>query len=251
MSKNPAFGHDNAALTGHDSEQGTLYVCGTPIGNLKDTSFRLIEVLNQVDLIICEDTRRTLKLLTHYEIRKPLLSFHEHVEKQRTDMVISELSEGKKVALVSDAGMPVISDPGAYLVNKARQQGFGVESVPGPSAVTTALALSGFYSSQFIFAGFPPRKPSKRRRFFQEWIKPQVPTVFFESPYRIVKFLEDLVAVFPSIQVSLCHEMTKLHEGVITGKASDVYQELKNKEIKGEWVVVAYLDSGCNQEEAD
>lgn len=232
-------------------QEGTLYICGTPIGNLNDTSFRLLEVLNQVDLIVCEDTRRTSKLLAHYEIKKPLVAFHEHVEEQRTGMVLSELSKGKSVALVSDAGMPLVSDPGAYLVKEARENGFNIAAVPGPSAVTTALALSGFYSSQFIFAGFPPRKSKKRQQFFLEWIKPYVPVVFFESPYRLVKFLADLEAVFPSIQVSLCHEMTKIHEGVIVGLVGDILEKIKGTKIKGEWVVVAYLDSLPNQKEAD
>ncbi|HHY17789.1 MAG TPA: 16S rRNA (cytidine(1402)-2'-O)-methyltransferase [Firmicutes bacterium] len=233
-----------------DTGKGLLYVCGTPIGNLKDVSFRLLEVLNQVDLIICEDTRRTMKLLSHYGIKKRLVAFHEHIEKERTGFVLDELSKGKTVAMVSDAGMPLISDPGAYLIRAAREHGLEVVSVPGPSAVTTALALSGFYSSQFIFAGFPPRKPGKRQDFFTQWIRPDVPVVFFESPYRLLKCLGDLIKVFPTIQVSLCHEMTKIHESVIIGPAQDVYEQMKDRRIQGEWVIVAYLQSQLNSEEA-
>ena len=220
--------------------QGVLYICGTPIGNLKDASFRLIETLSQMDLILCEDTRRTAKLLAHYEIKKPLLSFHEHVEQKRTSQVIDELLQGKQIALVSDAGMPSISDPGAYLIQEARKNGIKLLSVPGPSAVTTALALSGYYASQFLFAGFPPRKPKKRQDYFAEWVKPGVPTVFFESPFRVVKFLGDLAKVLPGSQVCLCKEMTKVFEEVIEGPVQEVLEQIKDDVIKGEWVIVVY-----------
>ena len=170
-----------AAVNDKFQAEGVLYICGTPIGNLDDVSFRLIQVLKQVDLIVCEDTRRTRKLLARYDISKPLLAFHEHVERQRTGTVLERLSQGKSVALVSDAGMPLISDPGAYLVTQARESGFKVVVVPGPSAVTAALALVGFPSSRFIFAGFPPRK-SEEAGIFIRWIKPQVPAVFLSRP---------------------------------------------------------------------
>ena len=221
-------------------ESGTLYVCGTPIGNLKDASFRLIEVLGEVDVIVCEDTRRTVKLVSYYNIKKPLVSFDEHVEKQRTEKVLQDLAEGKSVALVSDAGMPLISDPCAFLVSATREQGFNVVAVPGPSAITTALSISGFYSSQFVFAGFPPRKPRKRKDFFLKWIQPQVPIVFFESPYRVLQSLEDLMEVFPDVQVSLCHEMTKIYESVLVGPIKEIHETLKDSKIQGEWVIVAY-----------
>ncbi|MGI6620989.1 MAG: 16S rRNA (cytidine(1402)-2'-O)-methyltransferase [Bacillota bacterium] len=239
-----------AAVNDKFQAEGVLYICGTPIGNLDDVSFRLIQVLKQVDLIVCEDTRRTRKLLARYDISKPLLAFHEHVERQRTGTVLERLSQGKSVALVSDAGMPLISDPGAYLVTQARESGFKVVVVPGPSAVTAALALVGFPSSRFIFAGFPPRKSKKRQEFFIRWIKPQVPAVFFESPHRLVKALHDLMAAFPSVQVGLCHEMTKAYESAIVGPIKDVYENLKDSDVKGEWVVVAYLESPEDPEEA-
>lgn len=237
------------SVDNNPGQEGVLYICGTPIGNLDDVSFRLVEVLNQVDLIVCEDTRRTRKLLARYDIKKPLLAFYEHVEQQRTETVLQEMSRGKSVALVSDAGMPLISDPGAHLVQQARENGFSIAVVPGPSAVTAALALVGFCSSQFIFAGFPPRKSRKRQEFLREWIKPRVPVVFFESPYRLVKTLDDLREVFPSVQVGLCHEMTKAYESVIVGPVSDICEKLDGMAIKGEWVVVAYLESPENQEE--
>ena len=223
-------------------EPGTLYVCGTPIGNLKDASFRLIEVLGEVDVIVCEDTRRTVKLLSYYNIKKPLVSFHEHIEKQRTENILQDLADGKSIALVSDAGMPLISDPGAFLVSAARNQGFNVVAVPGPSAITTALSISGFYSSRFVFAGFPPRKSRKRKDFFLKWIQPQVPAVFFESPYRVIQSLEDLMEVFPDVQVSLCHEMTKIYESVLVGPVKEVYETIRDSKIQGEWVIVAYRE---------
>lgn len=232
-----ALGDSNASL-----EKGALYICGTPIGNLGDASFRLIEVLNQVDLILCEDTRRTKRLLSSYKISRPLVAFHEHVEKFRSKTVLEQLSEGKSIALVSDAGMPVVSDPGSYLVKQVREEGFPIIVIPGPSAVTTALALTGFRSARFLFAGFPPRKRGRRQEFFREWIRPHVPTVFFESPYRLVRFLTDLRVVFPTIKVSLCHEMTKLHESIIVGPIDEVLKKVAAMQIKGEWVVVAYLE---------
>jgi len=228
---------------------GTLYLCGTPIGNLDDVSMRLIGVLKQVDLVACEDTRRTLKLLSYFGIKKPLLSLHQHVERKRTDMVISALSQGKSVAFVSDAGMPVISDPGAYLVRTAREKGFPMILIPGPSAVTSALTLSGFLVDKFIFAGFPPRKAKQRQKFFLDWIRPKVPVVFFEAPHRLVKSLSDLMQVFPDIEVCLCHEMTKVHESTVAGSIAQVYSEVKDSSPQGEWVIVALLREGKEKEQ--
>jgi 16S rRNA (cytidine1402-2'-O)-methyltransferase len=230
--------------------RGTLYVCGTPIGNLKDTTFRLLEVLKEVDAVFCEDTRRTLKLLAHFDIRKPLISLHQHVERERTVRVLDFLRQGKSVAIVSDAGMPAISDPGAYVVNAARDDGHRILVVPGPSSVSGALAVSGFPADRFVFAGFPPRKPKERRRFFLEWVRPGVTAVFFESPFRVKKALADLSTVFPDCNVRLCHEMTKIHESVIAGTVSEVLIDLKEETLQGEWVVVVRLDPGSDQEDA-
>ncbi len=226
----------------HDVQRpfGTLYICGTPIGNLKDVTHRLIEVLNAADVIACEDTRRTRKLLSHFRISRPVISVHQHVERERTGGVIDLLSEGKSVAFVSDAGMPVVSDPGAYLVRTVREQGYKIELIPGPSSVSGALALSGFSGDRFVFGGFLPRKPKERRDFFVRWVWPGVAAVFFESPYRVKKSLEDLAKVFPMCEVSLCHEMTKMHESVIWGKVGEVVAGLKGDKLQGEWVIVAY-----------
>ncbi len=225
-------------MTAEDDSAGTLYVCGTPIGNLKDTTFRLLEVLNAVDAVACEDTRRTLKLLTHFEIKKPVISLHQHVERERSSRVLDMLRLGKSVAFVSDAGMPVISDPGAYLVQAARDDGHRVVLVPGPSSVSGALALSGFSGDRFVFGGFPPKKPKHRRQFFLEWLKIGVTAVFFESPFRVKKSLSDLAQLYPAAEVRLCHEMTKIHEGVMAGTVSEVLANLGERTLQGEWVIV-------------
>lgn len=229
-------------MTTTRNSAGTLYVCGTPIGNLKDVTLRLLEVLGAVDAVACEDTRRTLKLLTHFEIKKPVISLHQHVERERAARILDVLRQGKSVAFVSDAGMPVISDPGAYLVQAARDDGHRVLLVPGPSSVSGALALSGFPADRFIFGGFPPRKPKDRQRFFREWIKPGITSVFFESPFRVKKALSDLAAVYPDALVRLCHEMTKIHESVVAGSAGEVLATLEKQALQGEWVIVVRVE---------
>ncbi len=217
---------------------GTLYVCGTPIGNLKDATFRLVEILGEVDAIACEDTRRAGKLLSHYGIRKPLLSLYRQVEGSRTAKVLALLEAGKSVAYVSDAGMPAISDPGAYLVKEARARGIKVSLVPGPCSVSGALALSGFPADRFVFGGFPPRRSRKRIAFFEEWVSKGVTAVFFESPHRLKDAVADLAEAVPSCSLCLCHEMTKIHEGCMSGAVQDVARGLETTRILGEWVLI-------------
>ncbi len=217
---------------------GTLYLCGTPIGNLNDVTYRLVETLKAVDVVACEDTRRTKKLLSHFGISKPLISIHQHVERLRAGAVIELLSCGKSVAFASDAGMPTISDPGACLVRAVRESGLPIELVPGPSSVSGALALSGFCGDRFVFGGFPPRKPKGRREFFARWVWPGTTAVFFESPHRVRKSLGDLCRVFPGCEVSLCHEMTKIHESVTSGTVEEVFGALEGMVLRGEWVIV-------------
>ncbi|HHX28998.1 MAG: 16S rRNA (cytidine(1402)-2'-O)-methyltransferase [Bacillota bacterium] len=221
-----------------DDLRGVFYVCGTPIGNLKDATFRLIETLAAADLVACEDTRRTLKLLSHYGLKKPVVSIYKHVERGRVEVVLDALSRGKSVVYVSDAGMPSVSDPGARLVEAVREAGFDVRVVPGPSAVTSALSLSGFPGDKFVFGGFIPRKSSQRQSFFQEWVRPGITTVFFESPHRLAKSISDLALVFPDAEVCLCHEMTKVHESVLAGTAAQLAERLPNEKVLGEWVAV-------------
>jgi 16S rRNA (cytidine1402-2'-O)-methyltransferase len=230
------------------NDRGTFYVCGTPIGNLKDATFRLVETLTAADLVACEDTRRTLKLLSHFNLHKTVISIYKHVERSRLERILEALSQGKSVVYVSDAGMPCISDPGAYLVREVRQAGFSVVVIPGPSSVSAALTLSGFPADKFVFGGFVPRKGSQRRTFYSEWVKPEVTAAFFESPHRLAKSMADLAAIHPNASVCLCHEMTKVHESVLTGNASEIAERLSGERVLGEWVVVVYLQK--NQEEA-
>ncbi len=231
-------------MTSSERSPGVLYLCGTPIGNLGDVTFRLVEVLKAADVVACEDTRRTRKLLTHLGLSKTVISLHQHVEKDRSQMVVDFLSHGKTVAFVTDAGMPVISDPGSYLVKTVRNQGYKVELVPGPSSVSGALALSGFPGDRYVFGGFLPRKSKARRDYFAQWVWPNVTAVFFESPFRVKKSLDDLAQVFPQVWVSLCHELTKIHEGVIEGRVGDVIDFLGDTKLKGEWVIVVNLENG-------
>ncbi|MGB4508850.1 MAG: 16S rRNA (cytidine(1402)-2'-O)-methyltransferase, partial [Syntrophomonadaceae bacterium] len=171
---------------------GTLYICATPIGNLEDVSIRLLKTLRQVDLIACEDTRHTKKLLNRYKINKPLTSYHQHSRLSKEEMIIQKLQAGQKIALVSDAGMPAISDPGADLVRRALKAGIKVEAVPGPSALITALALSGLDTKSFIFLGFLPAKSGQRRDILKG-LDEQIHTmVFYEAPHRLLKTLADI-----------------------------------------------------------
>lgn len=220
------------------SAKGVLYVCGTPIGNLQDVSLRLKETLFSADLVACEDTRRTGILLSHLGIKKPVIALHKFAEMKRTGSVIERLLSGESVALVSDAGMPTISDPGSRLVNTAREHGIPIRVVPGPSAVSSALSLSGFSADSFKFGGFPPRKTSQRQKFFSRWIEPHVTAVFFESPHRLKDSLSDLKAVYPDCTVCLCHEMTKMHESVMYGSLDRILEEISSMKILGEWVMV-------------
>lgn len=219
----------------------SLYVCGGPIGNLGDVSFRLLEVLKTVDVILAEDTRRTLKLLTHYGLKKRLISLNQHNEADRIPRVLRGLGSGETFALLSDAGTPGISDPGSELVRAVRKEGYPVWVIPGPSAVTAALSGSGFPADRFVFAGYPPRKSGERRRFYQDWVRPGCPSVFFEAPHRLVKSLRDLASVWPGVEVVLYHEITKIHESAIVGTIEEVLQKLEEADIRGEYAIVAYI----------
>ena len=223
----------------------TLYIIGTPIGNLKDISPRALEVLKEVDLILCEDTRVTKKLLDHYEIKTPTLSYHQHSKLQKVDYIINLLKEGKNLALVSDAGTPGISDPGNKLINLiATRTGLVVEivPVPGPSAVTAAASISGFPMDKFIFMGFPPTK-RKRKKFFEEVVNSKYPIIFYESPHRILKTLNELknsIICHDRIneyRIVVCRELTKKFETIYREKIDEVITEIEKDKIKGEFVV--------------
>ncbi len=217
---------------------GTLYLVGTPIGNLGDLSFRAVEVLKQVSLIAAEDTRQTKKLCARYEIQTPLISFHEHNERHRAPELVQRLQQGESIALVTDAGMPVISDPGAQLVRQAAEAGVPVTVIPGPSAVTAALALSGFRGERFRFEGFPPRKPKALRDWLKRVGQESVPVVCFESPYRLVRTLEAIREVLGEIPVVVARELTKLHEEITRGSTSQVLARYTDRPPKGECALI-------------
>jgi len=218
-----------------------LFIIATPIGNLQDFSFRALETLKEVDLILCEDTRVTKKLLDHYKIEKPVLSYHQHSKLQKINYILELLNSGKNLALVSDAGTPGISDPGNLLikevVEKLREK-VKIIPVPGPSAVTTAASISGFPMDKFLFLGFPPKK-RKRQKFFKEVIESKYPVIFYESPYRILKSLNDLKILNPELEIFVARELTKKFETIYRGKIEEVLQKIEKDKVLGEFVVIA------------
>ncbi len=191
---------------------GTLYLCATPIGNLEDVSLRLIKVLTRCEIIACEDTRHTLKLLNHLELKKRLISYHEHNEQQRTQELIGFLEEGMDIALLSDAGMPLISDPGAVIVKKARERQINVTVVPGPNAALCALVLSGMDCARFVFEGFLPVKGKERLGRLQALAAEQRTAILYESPHRLEDTIKQLAQYCPGRELALIRELTKLHE---------------------------------------
>ncbi|MGH2773566.1 MAG: 16S rRNA (cytidine(1402)-2'-O)-methyltransferase [Actinomycetota bacterium] len=216
---------------------GRLFVCATPIGNLEDASYRLLRVLKEADLIAAEDTRRTRKLLTSYQIKARLVSYNKDNEPRQTAFLIDRLAEGKSVALVSDGGMPGISDPGFRIISACIEQGFDLEVIPGPSAVISALVLSGLPTARFCFEGFLPRKAGELRRRLQD-LKAETRTmVFFESPRRVHEMLAALEEVLGDRRVALAREMTKLNEENLRGAISSVRAQMP-AEVLGEIVVV-------------
>ncbi len=215
---------------------GKLYVVATPIGNIKDITLRALEVLKDVDLILCEDTRRTKQLLSHYGIGNELLSYNEHNERERIPVILKHLSDGRKIALVSDAGTPGISDPGYRLIREARLNGFEVVSVPGPSAIIAALSISGLPTDRFVFEGFLPRKKGKRLKRL-EFLKNEDRTIIiYESVHRIERTLQEILEVIGDREVAVCRELTKVFEEVKFGLLSKVLSEGITK--KGEFVIV-------------
>ncbi|MEX2426390.1 MAG: 16S rRNA (cytidine(1402)-2'-O)-methyltransferase [Thermomicrobiaceae bacterium] len=215
----------------------TLFLVGTPIGNLEDMTFRSVRVLQGVNLIAAEDTRHSGRLLKHFDIETRMISYHGDSPGTRIDDILDALEHGD-VALITDAGMPGISDPGAELVRAAVDAGFTVQSVPGPSAVTAAAAVSGLVDSGFLFAGYPPRRSNDRVAFFARVLGTGYPVVLFESPHRVVDSLKDLAASRPDLQVAVCREITKLHDTVVRGSVVEVIAELGDPPPPGEYVLV-------------
>lgn len=218
---------------------GTLYLCATPIGNLEDITLRVLRILREADLIAAEDTRQTMKLLNHFEIKTPIVSYHEHNKYQKTPVLVRELLEGKNIALVTDAGTPAISDPGAELALAAYETGMEVTSLPGASAVITALTLSGLNTRSFAFEGFLPQEKKERARVLERLKTSTYTTVFYEAPHRLIKTLE-LVAqvVSPTRKIAVCRELTKRHETVLQCSLDEAVQYFHENEPRGEFVFV-------------
>jgi 16S rRNA (cytidine1402-2'-O)-methyltransferase len=215
-----------------------LYLVGSPIGNLSDISLRALEVLKNVNIIAAEDTRRTLILLERYDIRKPLTSFHEHNEAKRTAELIEKMRMGDKVALVSDAGMPSISDPGYRIVRACIEAGIPVEVIPGPSAVITAIVGSGLPTDRFYYGGFLPLKSGQRQKELLAALSRQVTSVYFESPHRIVRSLTTLRDADPARSICVARELTKQHEEYRRGAVAEVLSYYESHPPKGEITLI-------------
>ena len=216
-----------------------LYIVGTPIGNLGDMTARGVETLNEASLILAEDTRQTRKLLTHFEIKTHCISCHKFNEAQRCEEILSRIQRGEVIAMVTDSGMPCISDPGGRIVNACREADLMITSAPGPTAVTTAMALSGFGGHGFLFAGFSPRKSGARRRILEQCADLPVATVFYESPYRLLKFLAEIEDVLEADRpIFVGRELTKKFEELLSGTAAEIQQQFAGRTVKGECVVI-------------
>ena len=221
------------------SDTGALYIVSTPIGNLEDITLRALRILKEADLICAEDTRKTRILLNHFNINTPVTSYYEHNERSKTPHIIQKVKEGKKAAIVSEAGTPTISDPGYRIIISAIQEGIPVIPIPGPSAAISALSISGLPVHRFAFEGFLPAKPGKRRNFLHKLYNEERTLIFFESPHRIVNTLCDLIEIFGGDRnAALCRELTKIHEEVIYNPLALLLKTIEMKPIKGEITLV-------------
>ncbi|HKM84388.1 MAG TPA: 16S rRNA (cytidine(1402)-2'-O)-methyltransferase [Candidatus Acidoferrum sp.] len=216
------------------SRQGCLYLVATPIGNLEDITLRALRILKEVDQIACEDTRHSLKLLNHYDIRKPLISYHEHNEMTRAPELVLAMENGASIALVSDAGMPLVSDPGHRLVTLAIRHRIPVVPIPGPAALLAALSASGLPSEEFLFVGFLPARSGERRRALEHLRIEERTMIFYEAPHRIADTVADALAILGNRPACLAREVTKLHEEFRRGKLFDLVQSLGDRPAKGE-----------------
>lgn len=223
-----------------------LYLCPSPIGNLEDISLRTLRVLNEVDYIACEDTRVSQKLLNHYDIKKPLISYHKFNERSKIDQIIDLLSSGKDLAYLTDAGSPGISDPGSYLVRVCIEKNLDFEALPGPTALIPALVLSGLDTERFTFIGFLPQKSSRRKKDLEAIKTLDHSLIFYEAPHRVKACLRDMYEVMGPRKIALVRELTKVYEEVIRRDLGDLVQDLDSLTIKGEFVLVL---EGARQED--
>ncbi len=226
---------------------GILYICGTPIGNLEDVTLRALNTLKKVDLIAAEDTRYTKKLLNYYQIDTPVTSYYEYNKFKKAPYLIEKIKSGQKIALVSDAGMPGISDPGYVLINIALKNNIKVIPIPGVSALTTALIVSGLPTDKFVFEGFLPRKNTERKKYFKNIENEERTIIFYEAPHRLKRTLKDMLNVWGDRKISIARELTKNYEEIIRGKLSQVLNEIDLRDIKGEITLV--VQGGIKREE--
>ncbi len=232
-------------------EQGILYVCPTPIGNLDDITFRVLDILRSVDIIAAEDTRHTLKLLNHFDIKKQMTSYHEHNIREKGPMIVDMLQSGKSVALVSDAGMPGISDPGEDIIKLCIEAGIQVMGLPGPSAALLALVISGLSTDKFAFEGFLPSKSTDRKKALEGLKTEERTIIFYESPHRLADSLKDMSAVLGNRRASLSRELTKKFEETIRGTLDELLSVANERQLKGEMVIVVQGAEKSEQEEFD
>jgi len=221
-----------------NKDSGILYICGTPIGNLEDITLRSLKILKEVNLIAAEDTRHTLKLLNHYQINTKVTSYYEYNRFKKSPYLVEILKNGQDIALVSDAGMPGISDPGYVLIDLALKNNIKIIPVPGVSALITALVVSGLPTDKFVFEGFLPRKIKERKRYFKSIENEERTIIFYEAPHRLKKALKDMLEILGDRKVVIARELTKLYEEIIRGKLSQVLTEISTKEVKGEITLI-------------
>ncbi len=215
-----------------------LFICATPIGNLDDATFRLINTLKAVDVVAAEDTRRTKVLLSHYGIEKQTMSYHKFSTEERKNEILAIIEQGRSVALLSDAGTPAVSDPGFELINAAIENGIPVTFIPGPSAVLSAAVLSGIDCSRYVFEGFLPREGKMRRRILRGLSAEGRAMIFFESPHRLLKSLKDILEIFGDRKICVAREMTKVHEEYFRGKVSEAIASFSSRKVLGEITMV-------------
>ena len=227
---------------------GKLYLVPTPIGNLKDITLRALEVLQNVDIIAAEDTRQSLKLLNHFNIKKTIISYHMHNEQGKSENIINQVKEGKNIAIISDAGSPGISDPGSVIVSKCIEQNIEFVVLPGATAITTALVYSGLDTTKFIFRGFLPRENKERKPIIDDLINRSETLIFYEAPHRLLNTLEFLYENVGNRKISMCRELTKLYEEIIRLNLEEAIEYYKNNSPRGEYVLVI---EGKSQEAID